>query len=112
MTLLEDIRYGLRTWVSNPGFVTVAVTALALGIGANATVFAITNGVLFKGLPFVDNDRIMYLSTKNLNRGARRAGVSYPDFRDWKAQAKSFTGMGSYDFQAFNLADKTGTPDH
>jgi putative ABC transport system permease protein len=112
MTFLEDVRYGLRTWASNPGFVVVAITALTLGIGANATVFAITNGVLFKGLPFVDNDRIMYLSTKNLNRGARRAGVSYPDFRDWKAQAKSFTGMGSYDFQAFNVADKTGTPDH
>ena len=112
MTLVEDVRYGLRTWATNPGFVTVAVTALALGIGANATVFAITNGVLFKGMPFVDNERILYLSTKNLNRGARRAGVSYRDYQDWKAQAKSFNGLGAYGFQAFNVSDKTGLPDH
>src|SRR5271154_2616084 len=112
MTLFEDVRYGLRTWATNPGVVTVAVTALALGIGANATVFAITNGVLYKGMPFVDNEQILYLSTKNLNHGARRSGVSYLDYQDWRAQAKSFSGMGVYGFQAFNVSDKACLPDH
>src|SRR5437667_73543 len=56
----------------NPGFTAVAVTALTLGIGANATVFTLANGVLFKSMPFDQNDRILYLSTKNLNNGDRR----------------------------------------
>jgi putative ABC transport system permease protein len=84
MALLEDIHFSLRGMGKHPGFTLIAVVALALGIGVNATVFAITNGVLFKNLPFL-NDRILYLSTKNLNRGERRSGVSYPDFRDWRA---------------------------
>lgn len=94
MPLAEDLRYGFRTLAKNPGFTTVAVIALALGIGANATVFAIVNGVLFKNMPFVD-DRVLYLSTKNLNRGERRSGVSWPDFRDWRDHVKSFDGMAA-----------------
>ena len=54
MVWLEDIRFGLRRLAKDPGFTLTAVVALALGIGANATVFAIANGVLFKNMPFVD----------------------------------------------------------
>ena len=61
MILFEDLRFGMRTMAKNPSFTLVAVVALALGIGANATVFAITNGVLFKSMPFV-SDRILYLA--------------------------------------------------
>ena len=109
MAGLEDVRFGLRTMAKSPGFTLVAVIALALGIGANATVFAITNGVLFKNMPFV-SDRILYLSTRNVNRAQRRVGLSYPDFRDWRAQAKSFDAMGAYNFSVVNLSDQTGVP--
>ena len=109
MTLFEDIRFGVRTMAKNPSFTLVAVVALALGIGANATVFAIINGVLFKGMPFV-SDRILYLSTRNVNRAQRRVGLSYPDFRDWRSQAKSFDAMGAYRFTVANLSDRSGVP--
>jgi len=109
MTILEDIRFGLRTMAKNSGFSAIAVVALALGIGVNATVFAIANGVLFKNMPFM-SDRIMYLSTKNLARGANRSGVSYPDYRDWRSQAKSFDSLGAYNFQIINLSDKLAVP--
>src|SRR5262249_55185857 len=109
MVLLEDIRFSLRGMGKPSGFTLIAVVALALGIGVNATVFAITNGVLFKNLPFL-NDRILYLSTKNLNRGERRSGVSYPDFRDWRAQTKSFEGLGAFNFRVVNLSDQNGVP--
>jgi len=108
---LEDVRYGLRTLAKNPGFAVVAVTALSLGIGVNATVFTLANGVLFKSMPFDQNDRVLYLSTKNANRGDRRSGVSYPDFRDWKRDAKSFEELAAYDGAAVNYSDKTGLPE-
>ena len=109
MAFFEDVSFGLRTMAKNPGFTAIAIVALALGIGVNATVFAITNGVLFKNMPFM-NDRILYLSTKNLSRGQRRVGVSYPDYRDWKAQAKSFEALGAFNFTIVNLNDTTGVP--
>src|SRR5271154_5933182 len=109
MVWFEDIRVGLRKLAKNPGFTLTAVVALSLGIGANATVFAITNGVLFKNMPFVD-DRILYLSTKNVNRGDRNSGVSWPDFRDWRSQVKSFEALGAFNFNVDNITDKSGIP--
>jgi putative ABC transport system permease protein len=101
----EDVRYGLRSMVKNPAFTVIAVVTLALGIGVNAVVFAITNAALFKSSPFV-SDRILYLQA----RSANRSGVSYPDFRDWQATAKSFEGMALYDFDQVNVSDKSGVP--
>src|SRR5580704_14060880 len=109
MVLLEDLRFGLRKLVKNPGFTLTAVLALSLGIGANATVFAIVNGILFKNMPFVD-DRILYLAARNLDRNDGSNGVSWPDFRDWSAQSKSFDALGAYNFDQFNVTDKGGVP--
>ena len=76
MTLLGDLRFGARTLLKNPGFSAVAITMLAVGIGVNATVFTVTNAVLFKGFAGVaNNDRLVYIS----NGGCC---VSYPDFQD------------------------------
>src|SRR5580693_7544652 len=104
-SVTEDVRYGLRTMAKHPGFTVIAVGALALGIGVNAVVFAIADGVLLKSMPFV-SDRILYLQAQGVNR----SGVSYPDFRDWSEHAKSFDGLALYDFNQANLSDKTGVP--
>jgi hypothetical protein len=89
MPLPSDVRLSFRTLINSPGFTAVAVATLALGIGVNAAVFTVTKAALFAGLPMVErNDRILYLSGNG-------CCVSYPDFLDWKAQAKSFTGMGA-----------------
>jgi putative ABC transport system permease protein len=89
MSVLADLRLSCRALINNPGFTVVAVTMLALGIGVNATVFTVTNAVLFKGFPLVQrNDRLVYITPKGSN-----CCVSYPDFLDWRAQAKSFEGM-------------------
>lgn len=85
---LGDVRFGLRALAKNPGFTVVAVAMLAAGIGINATVFTVADAVLFKGFPTVaQNDRLLYIS----NGGCC---ISYPDFQDIRAQAKSFQGMG------------------
>ena len=87
MDFPADVRLSLRTLARNPGFTAVAIATLALGIGVNATVFTVTNAVLFKGFPLVKgNDRLAYIS----NGGCC---LSYPDFEDYRAQAKSFEDL-------------------
>ena len=108
MNLLGDIRLSLRTLVKNPGFTAVAVTMLAVGIGVNATVFTVTNAVLFKGFALANrNDRLRYISYKNSN-----CCVSYPDFLDWKAQSKSFAGMAIVHGVGIALTDASGFPEN
>ena len=109
MALLGDIRFALRTMAHNRTTTIVAIIALSLGLGSNAVVFSIVNGALFKNMPFVGDD-IMYLATRDLAHGQRRGGVSFPDYLDWRAQAKSFRAMGAYRFQTVNLSENGGEP--
>ncbi len=77
---------------------------LAVGIGVNATVFTVVNAVLFKGFPLVkDNDRLLYITPKDSN-----CCVSYPDFLDYRAQAKSFQGMAVVHGISKVVSDQTG----
>jgi putative ABC transport system permease protein len=110
-TIWQDFKFGLRTLRKSPGFTAVAILALALGIGVNATVFTLANGVLFKGLPFDKADRIVYLTSKNPNNVEVFVGVSYPDFRDWRTQAKSFVGMTAWTGGRFSISDSSGLPE-
>ncbi len=102
MPWLGELRFGLRTLAKNPGFTAVAITMLALGIGVNATVFTVASAVLFKGFPLVkQNNRLLYIS----NGGCC---ISYPDFEDIRAQAKSFQGMGITHGISAALTDGSG----
>jgi predicted permease len=94
---------------ARPGFTTAAVLMLALGIGMNAAVFSVTNSVLFKGFRLVkDNDRLLYIGVQRNGRGCC---ASYPDFMDWRDQAKSFEGMGVIADLKITLRDGTGYPE-
>ena len=111
MNLVQDARFGIRMLAKTPGFSAVIVIVLALRIGANTTVFTLVNAVLFRGLPFRDGGRIMFASSNNLPKGRRQIGVSYPDFRDWKAQSKRFQAMGAFSGMNANLSDGRSVPD-
>ena len=88
----------------DPGFTAVAVTMLAIGIAVNATVFTVTNAVLFKGFPLVErNDRLRYISYTTSN-----CCVSYPDFLDWRAQSRSFSGMAIVHGVGLTVGDANG----
>src|SRR5579864_5005483 len=99
---LRDLKYALRVLANSPGYTAVALLALTLGIGADAVVFTITNAVLLKGFPFLDNARIAYVGTRNLAETGRydsRFGpLSYADFRDLQQQTKSFAAMAAARF--------------
>jgi predicted permease len=102
---VDDIRFGLRLLLKNPGFTAVVVLTLALGIGANATVFTLVNSVLFKGLPFDEPDRIVSITSNNLPKDQPQIGASYLDFLDWKAQGRSFQGLAVAQMNSTNISD-------
>jgi putative ABC transport system permease protein len=111
MSILEDLRFGFRTLLKNPGFTTVAVTALALGIGVNATVFSLANAVLFKNLPFANSDQVLYIISTNPTKPHWWNTLSYPDYRDLKAQLKSFDAVGASTGVSANISDGTSSPE-
>jgi predicted permease len=90
-TLLEDIRYGLRMLRKAPGFATVVVLTLALGIGANTALFSVVNGVLLNPLPYPEPDQLVRLHESKPNFGM--GSISYPNFRDWQKENKTFSAM-------------------
>ena len=86
-TLLQDLRYGLRMLRQSPGFTSVAVITLALGIGANTAMFSVINSVLFHSLPFRDASRVMFL-WKTMSNGSPNA-FSTPAFLEIRQQGES-----------------------
>ncbi|HWG48974.1 MAG TPA: ABC transporter permease [Candidatus Acidoferrales bacterium] len=104
-SLIQDFRFGLRTLRKSPAFTIIAVVTLALGIGANTAIFSIVNAVLLKPLPYPEPDRLLFVvSSLSVQADVTRPfAISYPDFLDWRATAKSFTGMASYHGDSFTL---------
>jgi predicted permease len=97
--LFCDLRYGLRTLRRSPGFATLAIMIVALGIGANTSVFSILNAVLLKPLPYRDAGRIVTLSrslTAAEPPDSLMRQVSIREFRDWQQQSSSFDSIAYY----------------
>ena len=94
MPLFADVRYGLRQLRKNPGFTTVAVLTLALGIGATTAIFSVVYGVLLRPLPYPAADRLTAIfEVTSKGRPARLADPNFADFRD---QSRSFEAMAKY----------------
>src|SRR4029434_5522226 len=104
MGLWQDLQFATRLLVKEKWFTLVAATALALGIGVNATVFTFVNAVLIRGLPVTDQDRIIALGSLDPVRD-RNMGVSYLDFKDWSAATKTFTALAAFTGATMNLSD-------
>ena len=110
--LLQDLRYGARQLRKNPGFTAVAVLTLALGIGANTTLFSVVHGVMLRPLPFHEHERLMTLFESNPIQGIEQQNVSPPTFADWKTQSGSFeeiafwTGPTDFNFVTQNGSEK------
>jgi putative ABC transport system permease protein len=91
----QDIGYGARTLRKNPGFSTVAVLTLALGIGANAAIFSVVEAVLLRPLPFKDPSRLVVLTEYNPGK-VEMTGVPYPDYVEWRNQNRVFSETAAY----------------
>src|SRR4051812_6797684 len=102
-TLLQDVRYALRTLRKAPGFTLVAVFALAVGIGGNTAIFSLLDAVRGGALPYRDADRLVLIWGTVLRSKVERRGASYPDFQDWRRQSHSFEDMAAADTQSMTL---------
>src|ERR1051325_8399440 len=100
-TLLQDLRYGVRMLIKNPGFTLVAVLALTLGIGATTAIFSVVNSVLLKPLPYPESERLVFLSERSPQ--LEGMSISYPNFQDWREQNDVFENIGVYRRQSYNL---------
>src|SRR5215475_11700315 len=107
----QDLRFGVRTLSKNPGFAAVAIVALALGIGANVTVFSLVNGILFKSLPFPDSERVLYVASQNIRNPNNTDEISLPEYNDLRAQLKSFASLAAATRDRVNLSDDVNSPD-
>jgi putative ABC transport system permease protein len=101
--ILQDLRYGLRMLWRNPGFTSVAVLALALGIGANSAIFSVVNTVLLKPLPYPHPAQLVMLWENATHLGFPKDTPSPANFLDWRRQSTVFTGMAALDTKNFNL---------
>jgi hypothetical protein len=98
---MQDVRYGLRMLRKNPGFTAVAVLSLALGIGANTTIFTVVNAVLLSALPVRDLPRLVQMDTvdsKTLITQARaeKLQMSFPNFQDYRRENQVFTDLAAF----------------
>jgi len=96
MTLLQDLRYAVRTLAANPGFTAVAVATLALGIGANTAIFTAIHHLLFRPFPFIENPDRMVAVWQVAPRGNDHNEVTAGDFRDWRENLRSFDRLVSH----------------
>ncbi len=104
-TLLQDVRYALRSLRKSPAFVTMAVLCLAIGIGLNAAVFSVVETVFFTSFGIADSKRVVTLRDVNPKLDVDESGVSYPNLRDLRGRARSFSGFGACTHRSLTLTD-------
>jgi predicted permease len=110
MDLLADLRYALRLLRKTPVFTIAAIGTLALGIGANTTIFSLVQTVLLRPLPYQDPDQVVMVWEDNTPAGFPRNTPAPGNFNDWRANSHSFTDMAATRF-AFASLTMDGPPD-
>jgi predicted permease len=110
VSLLQDLKYGLRMLAKNPGFTMVAVITLALGIGANTAVFSVANGLIIRGLQVQDPGALVTVGFTH-KKDVGLSLVSYPDFEDIQRQASRWVDLFAYRFGIDGLSEG-GRADH
>jgi len=101
--MIQDLRYGVRMLLKNPGFSLMAVITLALGIGANTTIFSVVNSVLLRPLQFRDPQSLVVAWATNRQKGFLENTVSPADFIEWRDQNRVFDKIAAFVATSYNL---------
>jgi hypothetical protein len=104
-TLAQDIRFSVRTLGRNPGFTTVAVLTLALGVGANTALFSVVKAVLLNSLPYRQPDRLVTVARGD-SQTPNPTNVSFGETEDWKGRARSLHQIALYRMDAIVLGQQ------
>jgi predicted permease len=107
-TLLQDLRYGFRTFLKSPGFAAAAVLTLALGIGANTAIFSLVNAVLLRQLPYKNPEKLIWVWSTRTDRD--KAFYSIPNFIDTRDENQSLEQMAAFSNWGANLTNQ-GEPE-
>ena len=94
--MINDLRYALRGLLRKPLFTVFIILTLALGVGANAAIFSVVNGVLLRPLPYPQPERLMMVWVYNPRQGFDKDVATYPTFIDWRTQSQSFENLAAY----------------
>ena len=105
---LSDFRYSARALLKNPAFAILAILTIALGIGANTSIFTAVNGVLLKAFSFPETERLVVVT--GVSKSLSDLGVSYPDYLDWCAEQRVFVDLSAR-FPAGGIIAGIGEPE-
>lgn len=106
----RDLRFALRMISSHRWFSAAVIATLALGIGLNTMVFTLVNAALFKSVPLPGGERLVAIQNRNLSHGNATIGTSYPDFRDYRAQASAFEALEAGTQERAVLSERGNPP--
>jgi putative ABC transport system permease protein len=106
-SILQDLRYALRSLTLNPGFAVVSILALALGIGANSAIFTVVNSVLLRPLQFPNSEQLVVVRDRNLSAGFPQFPLSPANYVDYRDQNHHFSRVAAFHGQGFSLTGGT-----
>src|ERR1043165_7906789 len=106
-SLWQDLRFGLRMLLKNPGYTIVAVVTLALGIGANTAIFSFVNSLFLRPLPVADPDRVVRLLAED-SEGRKFDVFSYPNYIDLRDHCGTLQALAAHGYVAASVGTGTG----
>lgn len=109
--MLSDLRFTLRSLRKSPGFTAIAILTLALGLSVNTTMFSIVNAVLFRGLPYEDQDSLVEIRFANPERGWDGVSFSMQEFNDLNEVQTSFESISAMQSGTFNISGEGLSPE-
>src|ERR1044072_4566543 len=96
--LWQDVRYGCRLLAASPGFASIAVLSIAIGIGANCAIFSFADALLLRPLPVARPNEVLTVGSTTTLEALRASSLtsSYPDYVDIRDRATSFSGLAAF----------------